>query len=103
LLCTANEEVTDFSHTSPFFQCEHYFLEAEIVEKRRKEKEDHSIEAYESKFRQIQEISGEHDLQKLVDKFIEGMYCSTLLDKELYGLFLQLKIRISLYSITSMN
>ncbi|CAF1591385.1 unnamed protein product, partial [Didymodactylos carnosus] len=45
--------------------------EAEASEKRRKDKEEHSVEAYETKFKQIQEISGEPDLQKLVDKFIE--------------------------------
>ncbi|CAF1645777.1 unnamed protein product, partial [Adineta ricciae] len=45
--------------------------EAEAAEKRRKEKEEHSIEAYESKFKQIQEISHEPNLEKLVDKFIE--------------------------------
>ncbi|CAF0923586.1 unnamed protein product [Adineta ricciae] len=44
---------------------------AEIAEKRRKEKEEHSVEAYETHFQQIQRISGEPDLQKLVDKFIE--------------------------------
>jgi len=48
------------------------FSEAESAEKRRKEKEEHSIEAYESKFIQIQQISGEQDLEKLVNKFIEG-------------------------------
>ncbi|UJR15601.1 hypothetical protein I4U23_002537 [Adineta vaga] len=45
--------------------------EAEAAEKRRKEKEEHSIEAYESKFKQIQEISREPNLEKLVDRFIE--------------------------------
>ncbi|CAF1032430.1 unnamed protein product [Rotaria sordida] len=45
--------------------------EADAAEKRRKEKEEHSVEAYESKFKRIQEISGEQDLDKLVDKFIE--------------------------------
>ncbi|CAF4544001.1 unnamed protein product [Rotaria sp. Silwood1] len=45
--------------------------EAEANEKRRKEKEEHSVEAYESKFKQIQNINGEQDLDKLVDKFIE--------------------------------
>ena len=49
------------------------FSEAETIEKRRKEKEEHSVEAYESKFKRIQEISGEQDLDKLVDKFIEGI------------------------------
>ena len=50
-----------------------FFLpEAEAAEKRRREKEEHSVEAYESKFKQIQEISHEDDLEKLVDKFIEG-------------------------------
>ncbi len=48
------------------------FSEAEAAEKRRKDKEEHSVEAYESKFKQIQQISGEPDLEKLVDKFIEG-------------------------------
>ena len=48
------------------------FIESEAAEKRRKEREERSIEAYESKFKQIQEISGEEDLDKLVDKFIEG-------------------------------
>ncbi|CAF0719149.1 unnamed protein product [Adineta steineri] len=45
--------------------------EAESAEKRRKDKEEHSVQAYETKFRLIQEISGESDLRKLVDKFIE--------------------------------
>ncbi len=49
------------------------FLEIELAEKRRKEKEEHSVEAYESKFKEIQQISGEQDLKKLVDKFIEGL------------------------------
>ncbi len=49
-----------------------FSTESEAVEKRRKEREEHSIEAYESKFKQIQDISGEQDLEKLVDKFIEG-------------------------------
>ncbi len=49
------------------------FVEADAAEKRRKEKEEHSVEAYESKFKQIQEISHEQDLDKLVDKFIEGL------------------------------
>jgi hypothetical protein len=49
------------------------FLELEAAEKRRKEKEEHSVEAYESKFKQIQAISHEQDLEKLVDKFIEGL------------------------------
>jgi uncharacterized protein YjgD (DUF1641 family) len=49
------------------------FAETEAAEKRRKEKEEHSVEAYESKFKQIQEISHEQDLDKLVDKFIEGL------------------------------
>lgn len=49
------------------------FLEAEAAEKRRIEKEEHSVEAYESKFKRIQEISGEPSLEKLVDKFIEGL------------------------------
>jgi uncharacterized protein YjgD (DUF1641 family) len=53
----------------------HCFLEIELAEKRRKEKEEHSVEAYESKFKEIQEISGEQDLKKLVDKFIEGLTC----------------------------
>jgi hypothetical protein len=48
------------------------FSEADAAEKRRKEKEEHSVEAYDSKFKRIQEISGEQDLTKLVDKFIEG-------------------------------
>jgi hypothetical protein len=47
--------------------------EAENVEKRKKEKEEHSVEAYESKFKEIQEITGENDLDKLVEKFIIGM------------------------------
>jgi hypothetical protein len=49
------------------------FSETEAAEKRRKEKEEHSVDAYESKFKQIQEISHEKDLEKLVDKFIEGL------------------------------
>lgn len=47
--------------------------ELDAAEKRRKEREEHSVVAYESKFQQIQEISGENDLDKLVDKFIEGI------------------------------
>jgi len=58
------------------------FSEAEASEKRRREKEEHSVEAYESKFKQIQEISHENDLDKLVDKFIEG--CS------LFSLFISI-------------
>jgi hypothetical protein len=48
------------------------FSEIEAAEKRRKEKEEHSVEAYESKFKLIQEISNEPNLDKLVGKFIEG-------------------------------
>lgn len=47
--------------------------ELEAIEKRRKEKEERSVDAYESKFKQIQEISREQDLDKLVDTFIEGL------------------------------
>lgn len=50
-----------------------FCVELEASEKRRKEREEHSVVAYESKFQQIQEISGENDLDKLVDKFIEGI------------------------------
>ncbi len=58
------------------------FSEAESAEKRRKEKEEHSIEAYESKFIQIQQISGEQDLEKLVNKFIEGwIFCFLIIKK----------------------
>lgn len=42
-------------------------------ERRRREREEHSVEAYESKFKQIQEISKETNLDKLVEKFIEGL------------------------------
>lgn len=45
--------------------------DAEAAEKRRKEKEEHSVDAYETKFKRIQEISGEPNLEKLVDRFIE--------------------------------
>ena len=46
--------------------------EAEAAEKRRKEKEEHSLEAYESHFKQIQRLTNESNLEKLVEKFIEG-------------------------------
>ncbi len=59
-----------------------FSVEAEAAEKRRKEKEEHSVEAYESKFKQIQEISQEQDLDKLVDKFIEGLI-SNLFDSSI--------------------
>lgn len=45
--------------------------EAEAAEKRRKEREEHSVEAYESKFKEIEQITGEHDLDKLVERFIQ--------------------------------
>lgn len=45
--------------------------ETEANEKRRKEKEEHSVEAYEAKFKEIEEITGEHDLDKLVERFIQ--------------------------------
>lgn len=45
--------------------------ESEAAEKRRKEREEHSVEAYENKFKEIEQITGEHDLDKLVDRFIE--------------------------------
>ena len=46
--------------------------ESEANEKRRKEKEEHSVEAYEAKFKEIEEITGEPDLDKLVERFIQG-------------------------------
>ena len=45
--------------------------EAELAEKKRKEKEEHSVEAYEAKFKEIEQITGERDLDKLVEKFIQ--------------------------------
>jgi len=45
--------------------------ETEAAEKRRKEREEHSVEAYETKFKEIEEITGEHDLDKLVERFIQ--------------------------------
>ena len=48
------------------------FSETEAAEKRRKEREEHSVEAYESKFKEIEQITGEHDLDKLVERFIQG-------------------------------
>lgn len=54
------------------------FLEADTIEKRRKDKEEHSVAAYESKFKEIQEISGESNLTELVEKFIEGDFPSRL-------------------------
>lgn len=71
----------------------------EAAEKRRKEKEEHSIEAYETKFKQIQEISGEPNLEKLVDKFIEGERRRSKRPEN--ALVLQWKTRTSLCSITS--
>ena len=47
--------------------------EREALERRRRERDEHSVEAYESKFKRIQEISGEPNLERLVDKFIEGL------------------------------
>ena len=43
----------------------------EAAIERRKEKEEHSVEAYESKFKEIEQITGETDLDKLVDRFIQ--------------------------------
>lgn len=65
------------------------FAEAEALEKRRKEREEHSVEAFENNFKQIQEISGEPDLEKLVDKFIEGLIvlCSMRLGENAWSLF----------------
>ena len=72
-LHTENEKV-GFRMNNLEYLSEIYFcVESEAAEKRRKEKEEHSVEAYESKFKQIQEISHEQDLDKLVDKFIEGL------------------------------
>ncbi|CAF0873211.1 unnamed protein product [Brachionus calyciflorus] len=45
--------------------------EAEAAEKRRKEREEHSVEAYEAKFKEIEHITGETDLDKLVERFIQ--------------------------------
>ena len=58
--------------TSTLFLCSLDILETEANEKRRKEKEEHSVEAYEAKFKEIEEITGEHDLDKLVERFIQG-------------------------------
>ena len=53
------------------------FIEAEAAEKRRKEREEHSVEAYETKFKEIEQITGEQDLDKLVERFIQGIFiCS---------------------------
>jgi poly(3-hydroxyalkanoate) synthetase len=49
-----------------------FYSESEAAEKRRKEREEHSVEAYESKFKEIEQITGEHDLDRLVERFIEG-------------------------------
>ena len=51
--------------------------ETEAAEKRRKEREEHSVEAYETKFKEIEQITGEHDLDKLVERFIQGIYNHT--------------------------
>lgn len=45
--------------------------ENEAAEKRRKEREEHSVEAYEAKFKEIEAITGEKDLDKLVERFIQ--------------------------------
>ncbi|XP_071946194.1 coiled-coil domain-containing protein 63-like [Antedon mediterranea] len=45
--------------------------EAEEDERRRRERQEDSIEAYEDAFKKISEITGEDDLNKLVNKFIE--------------------------------
>jgi hypothetical protein len=47
--------------------------ESEAAEKRRKEREEHSVEAYETKFKEIEQITGERDLDKLVERFIQGI------------------------------
>ena len=89
LLHIENEKVVFSSWNSQSLNLYHWFLEAETADKRRKEKEDHSVEAYESKFKRIQEISGEENLEKLVDKFIEGSITYlTLLIKNKRSLFL---------------
>ena len=71
-----------------FANRELFLSAAEIAEKRRKEKEEHSVEAYETNFQQIQRISGESGLQKLVDKFIEGENFCLLneISKNFFGL-----------------
>ncbi|KAJ8021559.1 Coiled-coil domain-containing protein 63 [Holothuria leucospilota] len=45
--------------------------EADEDEKRRRERQEDSIEAYEEAFQRIIEVTGESDLHKLVGKFIE--------------------------------
>ena len=45
--------------------------EAEEDEKKRRERQEDSIEAYEAAFHTISDITGETDLNKLVEKFIE--------------------------------
>jgi len=45
--------------------------DTEAAEKKRKEKEEHSVEAYEAKFKEIEQITGEQDLDKLVERFIQ--------------------------------
>lgn len=50
-----------FSHTT----------EADEDEKRRRERQEDSIEAYEDAFHRIIEVTGEDNLNKLVDKFVE--------------------------------
>jgi coiled-coil domain-containing protein 63/114 len=54
--------------------------ESEAAEKRRKEREEHSVEAYESRFKEIEQITGETDLDKLVERFI-------LVENKNYALF----------------
>lgn len=77
---------TDFRRRENFLLFS--FSEAEAAEKRRKEKEEHSVEAYESKFNRIKEISGEQDLEKLVDKFIEGFSLVSFSDSTKLDVFL---------------
>jgi hypothetical protein len=49
------------------------YAESEAAEKRKKEREEHSVEAYETKFKEIEQITGENDLDKLVERFIQGI------------------------------
>ncbi|XP_002733759.1 coiled-coil domain-containing protein 63-like [Saccoglossus kowalevskii] len=47
--------------------------ESEEAERKRKQRQEDSIEAYEEAFERIKEITDEEDLDKLVNKFIEGI------------------------------
>jgi hypothetical protein len=49
-------------------------VDADINEKRRKEKEEHSVATYESRFKQIERISGEQHLDRLAQRFIQSTW-----------------------------